>query len=161
MGLPPKIPLNKGHNFGGLEPDHIERFLELSWAYLITFTIPLAIGKLRQCSKTLRVIPVLLLMVRISFLYARRLCFDKPTFGTRQIICVHHGSDAIKRNLYPCGLLTISLPCTSLPRLLLRLNRLALRLWVYFAATCTSLKAKAPFASPQLTQDASCEHGPQ
>jgi hypothetical protein len=123
VGLPPKIPLNNGRSFCGLEPDHIERFLELSWAYIIKFTFPLAIGKLRQCSKTLRVIPVLLLMVRISFLYARRLCFVKPTFGTHQIICVHHGSDAIKRNLYSCGLLTISLPCTSLPRLLLRLNR--------------------------------------
>jgi len=97
MGLPPKNRLNNGHSFCGLGLDHLERFLDLSWAYIITFTIPLAIGKLRQRSKTLRVIPVLL-MVRISFLYARRLGFVKPTFGTRHIICVHHGSDAIKRN---------------------------------------------------------------
>lgn len=67
MGLPPKIPLNKGHSFRGLESDHTECFLELSWAYIITFTIPLAIGKLRQCSKTLQVILVLLLMVRSHF----------------------------------------------------------------------------------------------
>jgi len=144
-GTPSKNSLNNGHSFCGLGPDHIESFLGLSWAYIITFTILLAIAKLRQCSKALRVIPVLLLMARISFPYARRLGFVKPTFGTRQIICVHYGSDAIKRNLYSCGLLTISLPCTSLPRLLLRLNWLTVRLWAYIAATCTSLKAKAPF----------------
>jgi hypothetical protein len=57
-------------------------------------------------------IPVAIAELRHSlFLYAWHLGFVKHTFGTAHTICVHHGSDAIKLNLYSRRLLTIGLPC--------------------------------------------------